>query len=202
MRTNLEKWNYYMGLINAKEQEFINSNIKDIPTCIYEVYQSGKLRTLNVTGVRYRNELYGGNKPSREDVAKIKSYFENMPDMTIEKVSINWECTDQGYKSSGAVRYLEMKEKYFTSKDDADKKASELTEIKRKEEELLNNGHIRCTYCGKVVPEKESVNYEIIFQNSRPDPFSRTGWKKFVDRKTNKYCSKQCGAHDQMAHEG
>lgn len=202
MRTNLEKWNYYMGLINAKEQEFINSNIKDIPTCIYEVYQSGKLRTLNVTGVRYRNELYGGNKPSREDVAKIKSYFENMPDMTIEKVSINWECTDQGYKSSGAVRYLEMKEKYFTSKDDADKKASELTEIKRKEEELLNNGHIRCTYCGKVVPEKESVNYEIIFQNSRPDPFSRTGWKKFVDRKTYKYCSKQCGAHDQMAHEG
>lgn len=202
MRTNLEKWNYYMGLINAKEQEFINSNIKDIPTCIYEVYQSGKLRTLNVTGVHYRNELYGGNKPSREDVAKIKSYFENMPDMTIEKVSINWECTDQGYKSSGAVRYLEMKEKYFTSKDDADKKASELTEIKRKEEELLNNGHIRCTYCGKVVPEKESVNYEIIFQNSRPDPFSRTGWKKFVDRKTYKYCSKQCGAHDQMAHEG
>lgn len=202
MRTNLEKWNYYMGLINAKEQEFINSNIKDIPTCIYEVYQSGKLRTLNVTGVHYRNELYGGNKPSREDVAKIKSYFENMPDMTIEKVSINWECTDQGYKSSSAVRYLEMKEKYFTSKDDADKKASELTEIKRKEEELLNNGHIRCTYCGKVVPEKESVNYEIIFQNSRPDPFSRTGWKKFVDRKTYKYCSKQCGAHDQMAHEG
>ena len=202
MRTNLEKWNYYMGLINAKEQEFINSNIKDIPTCIYEVYQSGKLRTLNVTNVRYRNELYGVNNPSREDVAKIKSYFENMPDMTIEKVSIDLECTDQGYKSSSAVRYLEMKEKYFTSKDDADKKASELTEIKRKEEELLNNGHIRCTYCGKVVPEKESVNYEIIFQNSRPDPFSRTGWKKFVDRKTNKYCSKQCGVHDQMAHEG
>jgi hypothetical protein len=202
MRTNLEKWNYYMSLINNKEQEFINSNIKDIPTCIYEVYSSGKLRTLNVTGVRYRNELYGGTKPSREDVAKIKAYYENMPELIIEKVSINWECTDQGYKSSSAVRYLEMKEKYFTSKEDADKKAFELTEIKRKEEELLNNGHIKCTYCGKVVPEKETVNYEIIFQNSRPDPFSRTGWKKFVDRKTNKYCSKQCGAYDQMAHEG
>lgn len=36
MRTNLEKWNYYMGLINAKEQEFINSNISDIPT--YKLY--------------------------------------------------------------------------------------------------------------------------------------------------------------------
>ena len=202
MRTNLEKWNYYMSLINNKEQEFINSNIKDIPTCIYEVYPSGKLRTLNVTGVRYRNELYGGAKPSREDVAKIKAYYENMPELIIEKVSVNWECIDQRYKSSSAVRYLEMKEKYFTSKEDADKKAFELTEIKRKEEELLNNGHIRCAYCGKVVPEKEAVNYEIIFQNSRPDPFSRTGWKKFVDRKTNKYCSKQCGGHDQMAHEG
>lgn len=202
MRTNLEKWNHYMGLINAKEQEFINSNIKDVPTCIYEVYASGKLRTLNVTGIRYRNELYGGTNPSREDVAKIKGYFENMPDMTIDKVSVNWECTDQGYKSSSAVIFLDMKEKYFVSKDDANKKASELIEIKRKEEELLNNGHIRCAYCSKVVPEKEAVNYEIIFQNSRPDPFSRTGWKKFVDRKTNKYCSKQCGVHDQMAHEG
>lgn len=202
MRNNLEKWNYYMSLINTKEQEFINSNINDIPTCIYEVYQSGKIRTLNVTGVRYRNELYGGTKPSREDVANIKNYYENMPDLTIEKVSINLECIDQGYKSSSAVRYLEMKEKYFTSKEDADKKAFELTEIKRKEEELLNNGHIRCTYCRKVVPQKEAVNYEIIFQNSRLDPFTRTGWKKFVDRKTNKYCSKQCGIHDQMAHEG
>lgn len=202
MRTNLEKWKHYMGLINAKEQEFINSNIKDVPTCIYEVYASGKLRTLNVTGIRYRNELYGGINPSREDVAKIKGYFENMPDMTIDKVSVNWECTDQGYKSSSAVMFLDMKEKYFVSKDDANKKASELIEIKRKEEELLNNGHIRCAYCSKVVPEKEAVNYKIIFQNSRPDPFSRTGWKKFVDRKTNKYCSPQCGADDQMAHEG
>jgi len=161
MRTNLEKWNYYMGLINAKEQEFINANIKDIPTFIYDVYASGRLRTLNVTGIRYRNELYGGTKPSREDVAKIKDYFENMPDMTIEKVSINWECTDQGYKSYSAIRYLEMKEKYFISKEDAVKKVSEFMEIKRKEEELLNNGHIRCAYCNKVVPEKEAVNYKI-----------------------------------------
>jgi hypothetical protein len=125
-----------------------------------------------------------------------------MPQLTIENVLIGWECTGDGYKSSSAVGYLEMKRKYFISKEDAAKKSLELTEIKRKEEELLNNGHIRCAYCGKVVPAKESVNYVLIFQNSRPDPFSRTGWKKFVDRKTNKYCSEECGVHDQMAHEG
>jgi hypothetical protein len=46
------------------------------------------------------------------------------------------------------------------------------------------------------------VKYEIIFQNSKPDFFSKSGYKRFVDRKTNIYCSKQCGVHDQMGHEG
>ena len=202
MRTNLEKWNHYMSLINAKEQEFISSTIKDIPESMYEVRPSGKIRTLIVTSVFYINKLYGRSKPTREDVAKIKEYAENMPELIVDNVSISWECTGQGYKSSSAVRYLEFKDKLFACKDEADKKAVELTEAKKKEEELLNNGHIKCAYCGKVVTEEDAVSNEIIFLNSRPDPFSRTGWKQFVDRKTYKYCSGKCGGDDQMAHEG
>jgi len=32
--------------------------------------------------------------------------------------------------------------------------------------------------------------------------FVKNKEKKFVDKKTNKYCSGRCGVHDQMAHEG
>lgn len=49
---------------------------------------------------------------------------------------------------------------------------------------------IKCKYCGKAVPEKAKVTREII---SRTYPGGR---------KTFAYCSKDCGAYDQMAHEG
>lgn len=202
MRTNLEKWNHYLQIINEKEKEFINDNIIDIPKYIYEVYPSGKIRTLNVVNLYYRNNIYCGGKPTRNDVSKIKEYAEDMPSLTVENVSFGWECIEHGYKSSSAIRYTELHDKFFTNKEKAELKANELLEAKNKEEELLKNGHVKCAYCGKVVPEKESVSHQIIFQNSRPDPFSKTGYKKFVDKKTNKYCSGKCGGNDQMAHEG
>lgn len=203
MRTNLEKWNYYLANIKQIEQDFIDSNIPKLPEYVYEVYPSGKMRNLNVVKTSYSSRLYfSGKKPTKIDVSKIKDHFDNPPQLTMDKILIHWECKDNGMKSSSAIKYPDLETKYFTNKADAEIKSNELKAITAREEEMLSNGHIRCSYCSKVVPEKESVPYTIIFQNSRPDPFSRSGYKRFVDKKVNKYCSKTCGVHDQMAHEG
>ena len=57
--------------------------------------------------------------------------------------------------------------------------------------EELEAGEIRCKYCRKPVLEKEAVERNII--NFRM--YGRGG-------RTFKYCSDQCGLHDQFAHEG
>ena len=105
-----------------------------------------------------------------------------------------------------------FKEQYFREKDFVDKYIEKACNGKNDDLKNANSAifdvskvkltGVRCAYCSKIIPEKEAVNYKIIFQNSRQDPFSITGWKKFVDRKTNKYCSTECGIHDQMAHDG
>lgn len=205
MRTNLGKWNHYLSKIKETEKEFIDSIIKEYPNKLYEVSSNGEIIEKNVTEICYNSRLfYTGEKPTRKDVYMIKDYYENMPELTIDKILICTEYIDHVYSyiTSSAVSYNRLNDKFFISKKDAEIKSKELLNIKNKEEELLNNGHIRCTYCKKIVPEKDAVDYKIIFQNSRPDPFSRTGYKRFVDNKINKYCSKTCGLHDQMAHEG
>lgn len=80
----------------------------------------------------------------------------------------------------------------------------DLKEISEKRRELYapRDGYVPCAYCRKQVRIEEVVKHDIIFQNSRPDPFSKSGYKRFVDRKTNNYCSGKCAGNDQMAHEG
>ena len=44
MKTNLEKWNYWLDLIKKKEQEFINKVVKEIPITVYEVTLKGEIK--------------------------------------------------------------------------------------------------------------------------------------------------------------
>ena len=63
----------------------------------------------------------------------------------------------------------------------------------------------KCARCGK---ETESpIMGKIIFMNSRQQLVrvrGKTQWKwvKFVDQKTEMFCSKECHSNEQMAHEG
>lgn len=206
MRTNKEKWDYYKGLIDEREQKFIDIRVSNKPKELYEVTHIGHLTVLTVTGIKYSNGLHYFTKiPKKTDVTKIKEYYENPPELSIANIRVHWERRYDGWKSTSATKYTELideKNAYQMDKALADVKVKELKEKRAHEEELLANGHIRCTYCNKVIPESEAIDYTIIFQNSRPDPTRRSGWKKFVDKKTNKYCPSGCGVYDQMAHEG
>jgi hypothetical protein len=201
MRTNLEKWNYYHAIVKQREEDYIKKNVDEIPEYVYSIYPTGKIRKLQITYISYSNRLYfSGKKPTRDDVKKINDYVTNNAQMTLDKVHVGWKSVGDKYNSSSAFKYTE-RDQYLTL-EEVKIKSREAIEKKENEERLLENGHIRCAYCNKVVPEKDSISHTIIFQNSRQDPYSRTGWKKFVDRKTNKYCSGKCGGNDQMAHEG
>ena len=206
MGTNLEKWKYYLNLIKLREVEYIVTHVTNVPKILYDVVRSGDIKEKIVTDIIYWNLLYfSGKKPTRVEVAEIKDYYENPPELTLDGVRINyyeyWGDNNK-YKSSSSVKYVEMFEKFSTTKKEADGRALVFQIKVDREAALLENGHVRCTYCRKIVPENESVKCKIIFQNSRSDFNSRSGFKKFVDEKINVYCSNQCGGYDQMGHEG
>ncbi|APG97549.1 hypothetical protein B9867_20580 [Salmonella enterica] len=49
---------------------------------------------------------------------------------------------------------------------------------------------INCAYCQKAIPEETTYEYELIYMHGT-----------LISRKKQKYCSKRCASHDQMAHE-
>ncbi len=202
MRTNLEKWNYYYDIIKEKDKVFTNENITIRPKVLYDVQRNGEVSELLITDISYYRYInFRGKKPTKIEVAEVKKLSETNLSHDIKKIFIRWESHSGKYKSTAATKYVEM-DKHYLSKEDAES-VSSVIKIKIGRDKIkLKNGHIRCTYCQKIVPESESVKCQIIFQSSRPDFNSRSGYKKFVDKKTNIYCSNKCGGHDQMAHEG
>ncbi|WP_366537272.1 YdaE family protein [Salmonella enterica] len=49
---------------------------------------------------------------------------------------------------------------------------------------------MNCAYCQKAIPEETAYEYELIYMHGT-----------LISRKKQKYCSKRCASHDQMAHE-
>lgn len=211
MKTNLDKWNYYYDFVKNKEKKFVDKIIKEeFDECPKFLYTYNLLdfevKELKIKDIYYRDNsrklYFFTKKPTREDIKRLKEYIEKDEDLNKKNILIEFEEKFKKYNVSSAIKLSELNNKIFLDKNDAEKEAIKLKNKKEHEENLLNHGHIRCTYCSKIVPEEKSINYTIIFQNSKPDPFSKSGYKRFVDKKTNKYCSGRCGAHDQMAHEG
>jgi len=215
MRTNLEKWNHYKGLLESLENEFINSNINKMDYDKAYRIENGVCE-YQITNIHYNYELkdrcltwYSGKKPTRNELKSLIGLVERIQNgaLVFDSNKISFGCkryTNPGSVSTGfrLEELIKSNSSWFICPIKADARLSEFDEKKKHNEWLLNNGHIRCAYCGKIVHEKKSVSHEIIFQNSKSDPYSRTGWRKFVDRKTNKYCSGKCAGNDQMAHEG
>lgn len=82
MKTNLDKWNYYMSILNNKTTEFIMSQSKDkeIPTIYYVVLPNGKIVERTIVGVdysHYKNNVktyFSGKKPTNKEVSQLAEY--------------------------------------------------------------------------------------------------------------------------------
>lgn len=86
MKTNKEKWDYYMSILDKKTNDFIETitKVNDIPECFYFIYPSGNLvkRTLKkLSYSHYKHDdsrvYFSGKTPTKIDVAELKKYSES-----------------------------------------------------------------------------------------------------------------------------
>ena len=201
MRTNVDKWNHYLALINQNENAFIKSVLPDPPKKLFKVWNSGEIQEFEVQKIYYNNRLFVYRNTTRLDVQRITKHFETDNNYVKEKVLLSLHAKTKAGGLTTGLKLTNIND-YYRTFTEAEKIAAVKIEEKRQRQELLDNGHVACSYCSNVVKEEEAVDYTIIFQNSRPNPTKACGYSRFVDRKTQKYCSNKCGVHDQMAHEG
>jgi len=140
MRTNKEKWDHYVNLINERTQAFIKSELGDnLPTVIYEVGYGGKVIECTVRYLDYAHQLNGrsfqlyffGKNPSKDDIQKMKNFYElNIP-YEREKILVYW----QGYTSSSAFYYYDpaRNKNLFESKSEAEIVGKKIADKKEEE---------------------------------------------------------------------
>lgn len=118
MKTNLEKWDYYLALIKRKENKFINSVVPQKPEILYEIALIGKIKTQTVTGIDYSHRINGGHffpifhtkKPTRKDVERIKEYSDANIELKKELILFNYsEDWGDGCTSSSCHFFLDPK---------------------------------------------------------------------------------------------
>lgn len=129
MRTNLDKWNYYLEILNNKTNEFIISQLKDldVPTTIYYIYPSGKISERNILKTNYSHHrhkgktYFSGKKPTKKEIEELKSYAES--DIPFDKNNIffdyseKWRSDNKEYISKSSIMLNTLIEKnniYYT----------------------------------------------------------------------------------------
>lgn len=199
MRKNIDKWNHYLGILENEANEFIDNLGRDIPGTIYKVDHTGEITECIVRKLRYRfsehdiDVYFRGERPTREKVKAIKEASERDIDYRWENIAIHYKYEwGEGRTASSMIGYgkLLRSDKFFIEKDNAIQESERIKAEKKKEEELLNNGHIKCHYCSDIIPEEEAVEKTMI--------------SRMYDnlKKRFKFCSDKCATHNQMSLEG
>lgn len=137
---NIDKWNYYMDILNKRSDVFMDSITKTIPVVFYEVYPIGTIHECNVTGRHYSHRMYFHTKnPTNNDVEKIKAHCDANEPLSSDLAYFDyWYSFDSGYKATTSVKIVDLlnqKGSKFLNKEDAERKA-ELV-IKEREESKL-----------------------------------------------------------------
>ncbi len=191
LRTNLDKYNYYLNLIKERQEKFVSESINEIPEFLYSCNPNGEIVVKTVTEPYYYNpKAFPKDKPTKVDVSIIKNYFELNEVLLISKIQLPYFEIFCNSKSSSAVYFTEYKDKFLT-KEQAELKSIEIKEKIAAENILLENGHSRCQRCRKVYPNNEKVKEKMISIYT----FGREGrWMEF--------CSKTCAMHEQVSLEG
>jgi hypothetical protein len=195
MRTNKEKYDFYYNKIKEIEQKWIRENLGKKPGEVYFIWPVGRIDTYVVDNIGYSNPLWAEDKPTRKDVEKAKEYFENMPKINLGGVRLCLTCKGESSTTRCTIKLDDIGKGYYGNLKDANKALKRLQVEKETEKHLLENGYVKCAYCGKIVKESDAVEHEITFR-------SRDAFGPCVGRKKNKYCPSGCAGYDQMAHEG
>lgn len=186
-RTNKTKYDEYKLPVDKAAAAFVAGIFPDgLPEAFYILGRTD-IRERRITGAHVGYGFYNVEKPSREDVRKIKAFAESMPEFRMEQVRIDYEYSLGSGIASGSRKYLDLLSN-GTESFNWDDLLVQLAA--NREKYVLKDGDFPCSYCGRAWPEVDAVHREI---------FSRS-YKGL--RKTFRYCSEECGVYDQMGHEG
>jgi len=153
MKSNLEKWNYYLSIINDKTDKFINSQKegRDIPEKYFAVYPTGKIVERNIFGVTYSHyrhrgtTYFTGKLPTRKDVLQLKAYSElNIP-FSIDNIWFSYrEIYGGHFTSVSSVSFSDITNQrgLFFTFDEAQAYSERVIE-KIKEDTAFNEKHAK-----------------------------------------------------------
>lgn len=186
--TLLDQWNQINQRIDDISQEFIDKYYegREKPSVIYFLQSYQGIAEQKVTGFsiyRQGRPYLSGQRPTKILLDELWKWSEAfIPE--IKEICIHYECSSS--KAKGAHKLEQIDDRRLSYTREALLPA--LQELKDKYEP--REGHTACAYCRKQTHNESMVDYTVI---ARQYP----GMKK-----TSKYCSKNCGINDQMAHEG
>lgn len=119
MKTNLEKWNYYLSIVTEKTNRFIDSQKEgvSIPEIYYIVYPAGKIAEREIIGITYSHckhrgiTYFNGKLPTKEDVAQLKTYSESDIPFIIDNIWFTYKeiwDKENGRTSTSSVRFSDI----------------------------------------------------------------------------------------------
>lgn len=152
MKNNIEKWNFYLSIIDKKTEEFINSQKegKIIPNAYYYVYPSGKIVERTIIGTEYSHHnhkgktYFNGKNPSNKDIEEIKEYSTKEIPFSIDniyfKYSEIWDI-ENNHKLTSNAKFNDVINKIglYYSRSEAEIISQKIIEENRIEKEFKEN---------------------------------------------------------------
>lgn len=112
MRTNKEKWDHWLSILDSRAVEDIHDDLPILPDIIYKVRYDGEIEEYKNDGLKYRFGFYCPT-PTRKDVLDIKEIAENEYKFEISKYYIKLS-SDKCYTSVKLTDIIEKKDVFMT----------------------------------------------------------------------------------------
>lgn len=138
MKTNIDKWNYFWGLIDERTNKFIESEIKDktIPEVYYTIYPSGTISERKLGKISYSHYKHGmsnffiGKTPTNEHIKKVKLYSESNIPFTTDNLYFEYQEINSKFNAKSSVNYNDIinEVNIFFDLDKAKEKSNEIIE--------------------------------------------------------------------------
>lgn len=115
MKTNLEKWDYYMTLINENASDYADTISRKVPKRYWFVYPTGKMVERTILARFYHFEFdtfYRDKKPTQKEVKAIRSNANIVIDFKPERLYFKYEeprsTNDQVHYFTSSVMVLDL----------------------------------------------------------------------------------------------
>lgn len=186
MRTNLEKWNFYMNDLSIKVNEFMDTINNKIPDVFWLI------RGVRITECKILNRhysvgvYYSGNNPTRKDVEQIKILHSQGIKFNENKAyfdySYRWGDDDK-YGAKSAIKIIDL----FNSKGAFLNKQEAI-----KESEKQNKKYLARKEFQELHKKDKNYNYH---ENGYKFLGWQNGWKHVYFDEDNNLCSESGKPH-------